>query len=1016
MPQTTSRRSATTPPISTSKHKAASPALDNDMDDADLTTAVVGSPPVGGVSPPVVENALAASDGDDGANEEELGVGRGIGQPMDGMESSEEDLGALGSGFGGSNERTIPARGSDVGTSVTTGTLGTGSGSTEGPITRRRQSLETATIDKVVPSVTKVAQANLAEIAMETPDDILLIGSSSAAAPINVEASNSQPSGGSDSDTSPIALDPEAARARSEARGKGRAFSQSPPTNTPAWDPTYTRETASTDERPGLSRGGSSSSLTGMSEDVDGTYAQLLAMGFEPKVCEIALRKCIKQRKQNEEKRIQESEAQGQTGGSSPKVGKKPEIPPPVPPLLDVVVAYIVERTGDGDGIRGVELGASSPSAGRRQSSEPEVLHEPGAVRAPTKSILKNSNPSLASNPAASAANQMNFGSLGGVTSGFFSNFAQNMAALDHRHAATNTANAKEGSAGNSNPAGGSLFPRGLTQMGKQALTSFQGKVKPLLKQISSDLTDSSDDEPHNGTKDTRPTPAPPIQKSAFVIGGSSDSLQSNASRQTDETPLFTRRPLSSASNSSAPPQSPSRATPQPSPQRPLSAHNPTQEKHVRFSFPDLRSHVLAAQASALADGEVSPAPSSPMSVSSQNSLPPMSPSAWEGWDSPLDDGANPQHQLWSPATRMSESSDYFQNEYSNTTVGAGAASASPIVRPAPSASHVTTPDALLTFYQTRCLLRNEVMVESIASQIRKSVLPNETASLTAVTFEGQHGGDNEDGDGTRLSSLSFDGIVVGPRNVASLSDLLSTKYPLRKLSLSHVTLDDETLKPLLSALLAHDTVRELSLAHAKKVRGPSLKHLAVYVKKATSLRTLDVTGLPFDQRSVSFLAHALKEGAALETMRMDQCDMSPSLLSIFASGIADSRLTSLSLRGNAKLFRDSGSALSLLLGPGSSSGANGVPLSVITTSTYIVRGLRVLDLGDNAIGRSFTAFPRALKHNQRLEELYLSNSRALDSDSIAELADALKTNNALRVLDLSGASLDKNNQLEAMR
>ncbi|KAI8907744.1 hypothetical protein DFJ77DRAFT_475137 [Powellomyces hirtus] len=350
-------------------------------------------------------------------------------------------------------------------------------------------------------------------------------------------------------------------------------------------------------------------------------------------------------------------------------------------------------------------------------------------------------------------------------------------------------------------------------------------------------------------------------------------------------------------------------------------------EKHVRFSFPDI--HAL--------DGPSSPAPTD----ESGNQSP-----AWDSWDSPLDQ---------SPEPLPIQTDDV------------------------PAKTRVASPEALYNYYQTRCSLRNELMVDRIGEQIREAVVK-----------------------GTDLMELDFQNVTINAKNVASISELLATSYPISIISFESTTLDDETLKPILSALLMNDKVVDLSLRTAKKLRGAGLKYLSVYVKKSRSLRSLDVSNIPFDHRGVSYLAHGLREGSQLETLRMDGCNMSAALLRVLGSGIVESNVTTLSLRLN-KLAGDCGPAFTEILQGGTS------------VSSYVVRGLRVLDLSENNLGRGITAIASGLAKNKRLVELYLRDNRTLDARDLDALAEALKVNNTLELLDLSGTVLDGEKKVDAI-
>ncbi|KAJ3145833.1 hypothetical protein HDU89_006885 [Geranomyces variabilis] len=353
-------------------------------------------------------------------------------------------------------------------------------------------------------------------------------------------------------------------------------------------------------------------------------------------------------------------------------------------------------------------------------------------------------------------------------------------------------------------------------------------------------------------------------------------------------------------------------------------------EKHVRFSFPDI--HAVGG-------------PPSPLITDDGGSRSP----AWDVWDSPLDQAHAP---LALPRAG---------NDDVSPTSGGGS----------PTKTRVTTPDALYAFYQTRCSLRNEQIVERVGEQIRRAIVA-----------------------GTELTELDFKDVMISSRNVASVAELLATSYAIPCISFEGATLADETIKPILSALALHDNVVHLCLRNAKKIRGAGLKYLSVYAKKSRKLKSLDVSGIPFDHRAMSYLAHALREGSQLGSLRMDGCEISAALLRVLGTALVESNVTSLTLRAN-RLTWEAGPALADIL------------LGVDAVSSYVVRGLTSLDVSDNNLGRGISPLSSALGRNRRLIDLFLCRNAALDARDLAALATALRTNDTLETLDLSGTGVD---------
>ncbi|GAA5917738.1 hypothetical protein JCM5296_000954, partial [Sporobolomyces johnsonii] len=98
---------------------------------------------------------------------------------------------------------------------------------------------------------------------------------------------------------------------------------------------------------------------------------------------------------------------------------------------------------------------------------------------------------------------------------------------------------------------------------------------------------------------------------------------------------------------------------------------------------------------------------------------------------------------------------------------------------------------------------------------------------------------------------------------VEALADLLSVDWGLKKLVLDSCGLDDESLKPLLHALLVSGSVPTISLANNKRIRQKGWKLVAVFIRKAKFLRYLDLSENNLDRKAAEWIVQALTPSQA---------------------------------------------------------------------------------------------------------------------------------------------------------
>ncbi|GAA5913008.1 uncharacterized protein JCM6883_000487 [Sporobolomyces salmoneus] len=116
---------------------------------------------------------------------------------------------------------------------------------------------------------------------------------------------------------------------------------------------------------------------------------------------------------------------------------------------------------------------------------------------------------------------------------------------------------------------------------------------------------------------------------------------------------------------------------------------------------------------------------------------------------------------------------------------------------------------------------------------------------------------------------------------VEALSDLLSVDFGLKKLVLDGCGLDDESIKPLVHALLVSGCIPTISLANNKRIRQKGWKLLAIFVRKAKFLRYLDLSENNLDKKAVEWLVQSLVPCPPSASSTSTDDKLSPTLIDI---------------------------------------------------------------------------------------------------------------------------------------
>ncbi|KZO90783.1 hypothetical protein CALVIDRAFT_558476 [Calocera viscosa TUFC12733] len=189
---------------------------------------------------------------------------------------------------------------------------------------------------------------------------------------------------------------------------------------------------------------------------------------------------------------------------------------------------------------------------------------------------------------------------------------------------------------------------------------------------------------------------------------------------------------------------------------------------------------------------------------------------------------------------------------------------------------------------------------------------------------------------------LDLSGITLSVYHAAAVADVLALNLRLAKVIFDGCDLDEQSLHPILHALLISASLPSLSLSNNPRLKPPAFSLLQTYLTRARRLTALDLSGIPLPppcaQILVSVLARqeeqdaaetplspsmkgkgvrkedwevarlllsepwheeGVDDGEGLITLRLDNCSLKPASLEILAHAIRPSQLCHLSLRSN---------------------------------------------------------------------------------------------------------------------
>ncbi|ORZ23359.1 hypothetical protein BCR42DRAFT_134371 [Absidia repens] len=265
------------------------------------------------------------------------------------------------------------------------------------------------------------------------------------------------------------------------------------------------------------------------------------------------------------------------------------------------------------------------------------------------------------------------------------------------------------------------------------------------------------------------------------------------------------------------------------------------------------------------------------------------------------------------------------------------------------------------------------------------------------------------------LTHIDLTNQVLTRRAIEPLADVMCLDFGLEKLTLKNCQLEDEALKVILHSLLVVNRLQHLDLSDNKKIQVNGFKYISIFIKNASSLETIDLSGTNPDKRSIQYISQALSyttkitttttdsakaAASKLTNLIMDNCNLRQQQLESLSNVIRRSSVSYLSLRGN-RINQQGAICI-------------GVMLRDYDDSTGGNRGLQHLVLDNNDIRQGVQYIAQALRRNQSLRLLSITDCK-LDVQSCVSIAEALKYNQSLESLNISSNPLCDDQQLEGI-
>ncbi|CEP06994.1 hypothetical protein [Parasitella parasitica] len=285
---------------------------------------------------------------------------------------------------------------------------------------------------------------------------------------------------------------------------------------------------------------------------------------------------------------------------------------------------------------------------------------------------------------------------------------------------------------------------------------------------------------------------------------------------------------------------------------------------------------------------------------------------------------------------------------------------------------NIQTSSQLLSLYELVCRKKQEPTIDLLVSTL---------ISQPHATF---------------LTRLDLRNQPIDRYSISPLTDVMCVDFGIRELILDNCGLDDDAVKIMMSSLLENDKIKHLSLAGNSKLTNLAFKYIAIYVKGASQLASLDLSFTQPDKKSIQYLTTAtLKYDVSsnipsLSNLRLDGCGLRAPQLEVLAATI---RKFSTSLRHLS--IRDNRIGIQGAL-------AIGVMLRDYDNADSIQQGIQRLFLDRNDLSQGGIQYiAQALRRNQSLRYLSMCECK-IDAKDCILLGEALKYNQRLERFDVA--------------
>ncbi|KAA1472653.1 RNI-like protein [Dentipellis sp. KUC8613] len=149
--------------------------------------------------------------------------------------------------------------------------------------------------------------------------------------------------------------------------------------------------------------------------------------------------------------------------------------------------------------------------------------------------------------------------------------------------------------------------------------------------------------------------------------------------------------------------------------------------------------------------------------------------------------------------------------------------------------------------------------------------------------------------------TVDFSGVQLTPMIAATLADVFTIEWGLRRLIFRECDLDERILKPILHALLIPGSITFISVASNRRLKTPAFRLIGSFVQQAKNLQFLDLSQNALDKKAIDYISVAFPQAGeqGLASLKLDDCFLKPAALDALAHVVRVSCLRNISLRHN---------------------------------------------------------------------------------------------------------------------